>query len=224
MWKWFAISQWLQKTEGDIIAFYDSDLDIEPDSLINHIQYLESNQKYSIVVWSKIHGKSKIRYSLKRNIISKFNIFLNKILFWLPIKDTQTWLKVFKKELKDTFLQNIKIFWYAFDIEFLYHIHKKGHKIKELPVRVNLSSSSWVNFLGIINYLREIVIFHKKVSFVVSRKKITFTTKLKLIFIKSVVFPIENGVNFILFMTRKKRLNNASLWNTKNTFTRQDLY
>ena len=218
MWKWFAINQWLQEADGEIIVFYDSDLDIEPDSLVKHISYLEKNKKYSIVIGSKIHGKSKIRYSLKRKIISKFNIYLNKILFWLPIQDTQTGLKVFRKELKNTFLENIKIFWYAFDIEFLYHIYKKNYKIKELRVRVNLSSSSSVNFLSIVNYLKEIVIFHKKVSFIVSSKKITFITRLKLIFIKSIVFPIENGVNFIL------SLNRSTLLKEKTRFTKQDLY
>ena len=224
MWKGFAINKWLQKANGEIIVFYDSDLDIEPDSLVKHILYLEKNKKYSIVIWSKVHGKSKIRYSLKRKIISKFNIYLNKILFWLPVKDTQTWLKVFRKELKNTFLENIKIFWYAFDIEFLYHIYKKNYKIKELPVRVNLSSSSSVNFLSIINYLKEVVIFHKKISFIVSRKKITFITKLKLLLIKSIVFPIENGVNFILYILMDSSFRKGNLWKEKSRFVKQKLY
>ena len=28
MWKWFAINQWLQEADWEIIVFYDSDLDI----------------------------------------------------------------------------------------------------------------------------------------------------------------------------------------------------
>ena len=59
MWKWFAISKWLEISSWDIIAFYDSDLDIEPDSLIRHIKYLNKKNNYSMVIWSKTHKKSK---------------------------------------------------------------------------------------------------------------------------------------------------------------------
>ena len=204
MWKWFAINRWLKEADWELIAFYDSDLDIEPDSLVKHINFLIKNKKYSMVIWSKEHRKSRIKYSIKRNIMSKFNIFLNKILFWLPVKDTQTWLKVFRKELKNIFSDNVKIFWYAFDVEFIYNVNKRNHKIKEKPVKVNLSTESSVNFLSIVHYLKELMIFYKKVSYRVSYKKIRFTTKFKLLLITFAVFPIENSINLISFILRKK--------------------
>ena len=204
MWKWFAISKGLREANWDIIAFYDSDLDIEPDSLVEHIKYLLKNEKYHIVIWSKTHEKSNVVYPLMRIIMLNFNVVLNKMLFSMSVKDTQTWLKVFRKELKEIFLENVKMFWYAFDVEFLYNLEKKNYKIKELSVRVNLSSNSAVNFFSIVRYLRELMIFYKKITFMASYKKVTLFTKIRLKIIKFIVFPIENFVNFSFYIRDKK--------------------
>ena len=55
-----------------------------------------------------------------------------------------------------------------------------------------------------MNYIRELMIFHRKVSFLVSYKKVTFITKLKLKSIKFIIFPIDNMVKFMFYIRTKK--------------------
>ena len=69
--------------------------------------------------------------------MSAVYFFLVKLLFGLPLKDTQTGIKLFKAEvLKNTF-HKVLIKRYAFDLELLVLAHHKGYKIAEAPVVVD---------------------------------------------------------------------------------------
>jgi hypothetical protein len=74
---------------------------------------------------------------LQRRIISTIYFSFIKLLFGLPIKDTQTGLKLFKhKVLKDIF-PKIVIKSFAFDLEVLAYAHRLGYKIAEAPVFID---------------------------------------------------------------------------------------
>lgn len=202
-WKWYAIKKWLKESSWEIIAFYDSDLDISPNFLVEHINFLLENKESYIVIWTKEWANNKV--PLKRKIISNVHRKVNYILFSLPINDTQTWLKVFRKEIKEIFLKKVKTSGYAFDVDFLYNVVKKSYKIDSLPIEVNINHlNSWINFFTILKFLKDIIILYKKIQFKLKTKKIIFSTKVKLFFIKCFIFPIEKIINFIFFLKKKR--------------------
>lgn len=210
-WKGYALRQGLLKAKWDIIAFYDSDLDIAPKYLINHISHLLENRTSSIVIWRKKMWKCHI--SMKRKLISNINIQVNSVLFGLPVRDTQTGLKVFRRELRDVFIKNVKTHWYAFDVDFLYHVVMNGYSITSLPVVVKINEKwSWVNTSSILIFLKDLIsLFKKSHRWFLQRKSITLKSKIRISLLKFVIFPIENILDMIFLIKKLKSKNETKI-------------
>ena len=71
------------------------------------------------------------------------------ILFHLNVKDTQTGLKVFKAEAIKPVGHLIRTSGFAYDIELLVAVHRRGFKIAEMPVEVVFVRDKGVNRIGI---------------------------------------------------------------------------
>lgn len=128
----------LSKSTKDKILFLDGDLDIFPLKIYKLIPHLET---HDIVIGTKQWTKTKF----PRNIISFLSRNLIKVMFCLPVSDTQTGLKLFKRET----LQEWKTNGYIFDIEILAKAHKQGYKIKEVPImNVQTTKHKSIKILG----------------------------------------------------------------------------
>jgi len=84
-----------------------------------------------------MHPDSKIIYPWHRKIVSRVYFFLIKILFGLPIHDTQTGLKLFKAEVLEKVLPKILVKEFAYDLEVLVNARHLGYRIVEAPVVVH---------------------------------------------------------------------------------------
>jgi len=121
---------------GKYVVFVDADMDLHPGQIQTFFDIMRLDEA-DIVIGSKRHPNSKLYYPLGRRIISSVYFFLVYLLFGLPIKDTQTGLKLFKyKALKEIF-PKIIIKQFAFDLELLVNAHHLGYKIAEAPVVLN---------------------------------------------------------------------------------------
>lgn len=131
-----ALKYGFRFAKGDLVAFLDADLDLHPEQIQNLFRIM-NKEKADVVIGSKRHPESKLDYPKQRKIISNIYSFLIKLLFSLPIKDTQTGLKLFRYEVLERVFPKVLVKRYAFDLELLVNIHHLGYKIVEAPITLN---------------------------------------------------------------------------------------
>lgn len=134
-----ALKKAFRISKGEIIIFLDADLDLPPHQ-IEYLLDLMSGQKADVVIGSKQHPHSNINYPIRRKILSWIYSKVLLVLFGLPLRDTQTGLKVFRRKvLKDVFYVTLsKAF--AYDVEILVNAHHLGYKIIEAPIILKFRS------------------------------------------------------------------------------------
>jgi glycosyltransferase involved in cell wall biosynthesis len=121
---------------GDLVAFLDADLDLHPAQLPSLLQILISSNA-DAVVGSKHHASSHVEnYPLTRRLCSKIYYNVVRALFGLPIRDTQTGIKVFKMELLRKVVPLVRSNRFAFDLDVLATAHKLGFRLAEGPINV----------------------------------------------------------------------------------------
>ncbi len=118
---------------GEYIIWLDADLDIHPLGIETLFDIMQMDNA-DIAIGSKMHPNSVVNYPFKRRIISfGYYVFIN-ILFSLPCHDTQTGLKIFKKDVLDAVFKRVLVKQFAFDLEVLVNAHNLGYKITEGPI------------------------------------------------------------------------------------------
>jgi len=133
--KGWSIRKGFSYVTGGYVVFLDADFELDPNQ-IEHFFEMMSSSKSDVVIGCKRHPQSKIAYPLYRKILSIGYFFLVKRLFGLPIRDTQTGLKVFKYEVLEQVMPKLLIKSFAFDLEILVLAFSFGYKIAEAPVIV----------------------------------------------------------------------------------------
>ena len=153
--KGYAVRYGMAHAVGDYISFIDTGMDINPNGismLLEHLQWYDAD----VIVGSKRHPVSKTNYPWIRRLYSTGYHFLVRLLFGLKIKDTQTGLKVYKREVLEKVLPRLLVKKFAFDIEILAVAHKLGfRRIYEAPVEI-LWQDSNTNFSPAIIFDKEI--------------------------------------------------------------------
>jgi glycosyltransferase involved in cell wall biosynthesis len=128
-----ALKKGFRYTSGKYTIFLDADMELHPAQLQTFFDIMRLD-KADIVIGSKFHPNSNISYPWHRRIVSFTYFFLVKILFGLPIHDTQTGLKLFKAEVLRDVFPRILVKQFAYDLEILVNAHRLGYRITEAPV------------------------------------------------------------------------------------------
>jgi len=131
-----ALKKGFRYCKGEYIVFLDSDMDLHPVQIKTFFDIMELD-KADVVIGSKRHPNSVLDYPFERKVISSAYFFLVKLMFGLPIKDTQTGLKLFKAEVLKNVFHKVLVKKFAFDLELLVNIHHAGYKIAEAPVTLD---------------------------------------------------------------------------------------
>jgi len=120
---------------GDLIALLDADLELHPRQLLGFHEIMRRT-KADVVIGSKWHPQSSLNYPLLRGVISRIYYTVVKLLFGLPVRDTQTGIKLFRAEVLKRIFPIILVKKYAFDLEILVNVKRLGYRIVEAPVEV----------------------------------------------------------------------------------------
>jgi len=170
--KGWALKEGFRHATGDYVVFLDSDLDLHPRQI--HLLFsIMERENADIVIGSKRHPQSKLNYPTDRKIISSGYFIMIKLMFGLPIKDTQTGLKLFKAEVLKKVFPRILVKRYAFDLETLAVAYHFGYKISEAPIVLNhhwkfgrigfrAIRETWIDTMAVFYRLRILHYYDKK--------------------------------------------------------------
>lgn len=134
--KGYALRYGTVRSQGDTVVFLDAGMDIDSSGIAMLLAHMDWYQA-DIIVGSKRHPVSKVDYPLSRRFTSFGYQVLVRILFGLKIRDTQTGLKAFRREVLEKVMPRLLVKNYAIDIELLSVANHLGFKrIYEAPVNV----------------------------------------------------------------------------------------
>ena len=124
---------------GRYVMLLDGDLDINPRQTPYFFEEMATKQA-DIVIGSKRHPKSVVQYPWHRCIVSACYFAFVRLFIGLPITDTQTGMKLFKREVLGPALDRMLVKTYAFDLELLAIAAGRGAKIAEAPVVIRFGN------------------------------------------------------------------------------------
>ncbi len=134
-----ALKAGFEASTGDLVMLLDGDLDILPEQTPWFFEVLESADA-DVVVGSKRHKDSQVQYPWHRRLVSWVYFTIVRIFVGLPITDTQTGMKLFRRKVLGEALERMLVKTYAFDLELLAIAHQRGAKIAEAPVVIRFGN------------------------------------------------------------------------------------
>lgn len=156
----YALKKAWTENDADIHMYMDVDLSTDLEAfprLIDSI--LEGND---VVIGSRFEKESKLKRSIKREILSKVYNLIVRFALNVKFKDAQCGFKAVTREIAEKIVPQIKDMAWFFDTELLFLTEKNGYKIKEIPVAWIEDPDTKVRiYFTVINYLKNIIRLRK---------------------------------------------------------------
>jgi glycosyltransferase involved in cell wall biosynthesis len=133
-----ALRRGARAARGEFVVFIDADLDLPPEQILFFVA-IQRVKKADAVIGSKMHPDSTVAYPFIRRLYSLGYFLLVKLLFGLPVRDTQTGLKLVRRELLLAALEKTESRGFTLDLELLVRLVQLGAIMVEAPVVVRHS-------------------------------------------------------------------------------------
>lgn len=130
-----ALRHGFEASTGEVVIFLDADLEVHPRQVLRALDVMRQTGA-KVVIASKHHPESRFHTLWVRRVISLGHYAVVRALFGLPLRDTQTGLKVFQREVLLKVVPRMKVTRFASDLELLVAAHRYGFEIAEIPVEV----------------------------------------------------------------------------------------
>ncbi|NHN46544.1 glycosyltransferase [Halostella sp. JP-L12] len=130
---------------GRYVLFMDADGDLMPKRTAAFVERAEVTGA-DVVIGSKRHPESDVSYPLKRRVLSTGYSALIRALFGLHVTDTQVGMKLLTREAVDDVMPLLREERYAFDVELLALLHRRGYTIAEAPVSLDFDGDSSIDW------------------------------------------------------------------------------
>jgi glycosyltransferase involved in cell wall biosynthesis/O-antigen/teichoic acid export membrane protein len=142
--KGHALQVGLVEACGRYVAFVDADGDIGPEAIGPFLTIMKLYEP-DVVLGSKRHPVSRVSYPPLRRLMSWSYHKLTRLLFRVNVRDTQTGLKLVRRDVLAAVLPRLYEKRFAFDLELLVVARSLGYsRVFEAPVRVDYKFSSQV--------------------------------------------------------------------------------
>ncbi len=129
-----ALRVGMGRSTGRRIGFIDADGDIPP-ALMAQFFATSIEGDRDIVIGSKSHPRSANRSGGARRVLSGLWQVITRVLFQLPVRDSQVGIKLFRADVVHQVLPHTSMRGFSFDLEFLVLAHDLGHRtITECPI------------------------------------------------------------------------------------------
>ena len=109
------------------MAFIDADGDIEPEAFTAFLRLVDLYEP-DAVVGSKRHPLSHVDYPPIRRLLSWVFHLMTRTLFRLNVRDTQTGMKLFRRDVLADVLPRVRDDGYTFDLELLVAAARRGYR------------------------------------------------------------------------------------------------
>ncbi len=121
------------KSDFDYIFEMDADFSHDPKYLPYFLEAIKDND---LVLGSRyISGVNVINWPMSRLLLSYYANVYTRIVTGLPLRDATGGFKCFRREVLEAInLDEVRSNGYSFQIEMSFRAHKKGFKIKEIPI------------------------------------------------------------------------------------------
>lgn len=152
--KGHAIRYAWERCTGRYVAFLDADLDLHPEG-VRSLLALVRDGGADAAVGSKTHPGSHVVYPRMRRFQSRVFRAIVRARFRLDVSDTQTGLKVFRREVLEAVMPVLESDGFALDLELLVFANDDGFQIVEGPVDLDFGFSSTTGARAVVDVLRE---------------------------------------------------------------------
>ena len=161
--KGVALRVGMTRARGTYVAFVDGDGDLDPRELNGFLALMELYGP-DIVIGSKRHPLSVVEYPAARRVMSWLYQRLVRILFGLNVRDTQTGMKLIRRDVLDAVLPRMLEKRFAFDLEFLVVAKRMGYsRFFEAPVQLNYRFASSISPRAVVRILLDTAaIFYRR--------------------------------------------------------------
>ena len=139
-----ALRVGMARAKGRYVAFIDGDGDLDVREISNFLSLMDLYDPH-LILGSKRHPLSQLQYPLLRRILSWIYQKVVRVLFGLNVRDTQTGMKLIRRDVLDAVLPRMLEKRFAFDLEFLVVARRLGfRRLFEAPVRLDYKFESTV--------------------------------------------------------------------------------
>ena len=135
---------------GELVAFLDSDLEIAPENLLTLIKVMQATNADVVAGVKDLQAN---QFPPLRRLMSRGYRAMVALLFGLTITDTQTGIKLFRREVLADAIPRVSARRFAFDIELLVAASRFGYRIVEQPVEINYRRSGGLGRMNLATVL-----------------------------------------------------------------------
>ena len=160
-----ALFRGFRAASGEKIAFLDADLEISPAYLLEFLRQMEESGA-EVIIGSRDSEANE--FPLLRRLMSRMYRRTIAFLFGLSVTDTQTGIKLFRREVLESVAPRMTVSRFAFDIELLVAATRFGYTLRESPVKVayrRKGSLGRMNFRAIFGAFTDTLKIYYRASF-----------------------------------------------------------